>query len=88
MPKHRSGHYRHQPVNDCRPNANSVRASLPNGHASIFPRIDPTTGIHPMYASRTNPHATQPGMPVNKAHLPIRNFEQLLDQRDLNSIQL
>ena len=52
MPKHRSGHYRHQPVNDCRPNA------------------------------------TQPGVPVNKAHLPIRNFEQLLDQRDLNSIQL
>ena len=41
-----------------------------------------------MYTSRTNPHATQPGVPVNKAHLPIRNFEQLLDQRDLNSIQL
>ena len=79
MSKHRSGHYRHQPVNDCRPNTSSVRAS---------PRIDPTTGIHPMYASRTNPHATQPGVPVNKAHLPIRNFEQLLDQRDLNSIQL
>ena len=53
MSKYRSGHYRHQPVNDCRPHANSVRASLPNGHASIFPRIDPTTGIHPMYTSRT-----------------------------------
>lgn len=79
MSKHRSGHYRHQPVNDCRPNASSVRASLPNGHTSIFPRIDPTTDIHPDVCQPHQSACDAPGVPVNKAHLPIRNFEQLLD---------
>lgn len=88
MSKHRSGRSHHRPTNDCNLHSNSARTSLPRTHASVFPRIDPTTDIHPMYASRTNPHATQPGVPVSPAHLPIRNFEQLLDQRDLNSIQL
>ena len=88
MPKHRSGHYRHQPVNDCRPNTSSVRASLPNGHASIFPRIDPTTGIPPDVCQPHQSACDAARCAGQQSALPIRNFEQLLDQRDLNSIQL
>ncbi len=49
----------------------------PLGPYAPIPRGDPTAGIMPRYVAA-----------ANTKQLPIRGFEQLLDERDLNSIQL
>lgn len=71
-------HQHHQP--DCVSNDKSPRNLLPPELSSLYPRIDPITNLHPRYAST-------PSAKHSRA-LPIQQFEQLLDQKDLNSIQL
>ncbi len=44
-------------------------------------RVEPLNDLHPMYSEKLS-------SPIHADCLPIRQFEQLLDQQDLNSIQL
>lgn len=66
-------HRPHQP--DCVSNDKSSRSLLPPELSSVVARIDPVTDPYPRYAGK-------------RRRLPIEQFEQLLDQKDLNSIQL
>jgi hypothetical protein len=47
----------------------------------LFPRVEPLNDLHPMYSEKLS-------SPIHADCLPIRQFEQLLDQQDLHSIQL
>lgn len=70
---------------DCTVHDKSSRALFPPELSSVFARIDPLTDLHPYY---TNPNSNQvTNLNLMKA-LPVTRFEQLLDQKDLNSIQL
>ncbi len=57
------------------------RTPLPPSFATVFPRVEPLNDLHPMYSEKLS-------SPIHADCLPIRQFEQLLDQQDLNSIQL
>lgn len=59
----------------------SHRTPLPPSFASVFPRVEPLDDLHPMYSQKLS-------SPIHPDCLPIRQFEQLLDQQDLHSIQL
>ena len=57
------------------------RTPLPPSFATVFPRVEPLNDLHPMYSEKLS-------SPIHADCLPIRQFEQLLDQQDLHAIQL
>lgn len=73
---------------DCTPHDKSSHHIYPSELSSVFSRIDPITDLHPRYVIKGSPLSNQIKDLTGMKALPIESFEQLLDHKDLNSIQL
>ena len=54
----------------------------------FFSRIVPIPDLPPFYVGKDSPLSNPVSDPAGMKVLPIESFEQLLDRKDLNSIQL
>lgn len=82
----KSSHRKNRP--DCLPHDKSSHSIYPPELSSVFARIDPIPDLYPRYAGKGLSHSNQVKDLSGMKTLPIESFEQLLDHKDLNSIQL
>ena len=73
---------------DCTPHDKSSHHIYPPELSNVFSRIDPIPDLPPFYVGKDSPLSNPVSNPTGMKALPIESFEQLLDRKDLNSIQL